>query len=78
MFHVFYFYFLFVSVFIFFVCLQAGIPTEGVSALDLWKRLKYINEYAKRKSSRTVDAQASSNGNADGGKKGLVAGLMFF
>lgn len=63
--------------FYFFVCLEAGIPTEGVSALDLWKRLKYINEYAKRKASRTVDPQASSNGNADGGKKGFVVCLMF-
>lgn len=31
---------------------QAGIHTEGLSALDLLKRLNYLNEYAKRKAAR--------------------------
>lgn len=32
--------------------LKAGIHTEGLSALDLLKRLNYINEYAKQKAAR--------------------------
>ncbi|CAM9626309.1 unnamed protein product, partial [Hapterophycus canaliculatus] len=44
---------------------QAGIFTEGLSALDLLKRLNYLNEYAKSKAARksgTADGAAGPAG----------------